>query len=236
MLVRCLLTTQDLNIQQLNARPLKSCVLFKRVNDDYYLCVKNSKYPNIAFFDLTMVKKFYHQFVADGKLGLELIKPKIILLIDSEDKSDVYTLYTLIKDIVDGKKVNIATCQMPKTVSDKKVVVNRFDPTALEFVAVDRFDNRVLNMRHLTTLVLENCELPTIPVEVGSLPITYLSISGSKLPTDQDTFWNWTSITVICDTLTTLKMDSIGITRLQFEILFLKNLQTLSATKNELVI
>ncbi|XP_026819895.1 uncharacterized protein LOC113558598 [Rhopalosiphum maidis] len=234
MLVRCTLATQDLNIPQLNARPLKSCVLTKKINDRYYLCVKNSMYPNNEYFNLAMVKKIYHQFVADGKMGLEFIEPKKILMIDSQDKSDVYTLYTQIKDIVDGKKVNIATCQMPKTVSNKKAVVNRFDPTALKFVAVDRFDNRVLNMRHLTTLVLENCELPTIPVEVGSLPITYLSISDSKLPTNQDTFWNWTSITTICDTLTTLKMDSIGITRLPFEITFLKNLQTLSTTKNEL--
>uniref|UniRef100_A0A2S2PAV2 Leucine-rich repeat protein 1 n=1 Tax=Schizaphis graminum TaxID=13262 RepID=A0A2S2PAV2_SCHGA len=234
MLVQCLLAMQDLNIPRSNARALKSCVMTKKINDNYYLGVKNSMYPNIEYFNLAMLKKVYHEFVAEGKMGLEFMEPKKLLTIDSKDKSDVYMLYNQIKDIIDGKKVNIATCQITKTVSDKKAVVNPFDPTALKFVAVDRFDNCVLNMRHLTTLVLEKCTLPTIPVEVGNLPITYLSISDSKLPTNQDTFWNWTSITTICDTLTTLKMDSIDMKRLPFEIMFLKNLQTLSAAKNEL--
>jgi Leucine-rich repeat (LRR) protein len=92
-----------------------------------------------------------------------------------------------------------------------------------------------LNMRNLTTLTMENCDLPSIPVEIGRLSIKYLDISGSKLPINQDTFWNWTSVTVICGTLTTLKINSIGITRLPFEIMFLKNLQILSANKNKLV-
>uniref|UniRef100_A0A2S2NTU5 Protein lap1 n=1 Tax=Schizaphis graminum TaxID=13262 RepID=A0A2S2NTU5_SCHGA len=234
MLIRCSLAMQDLNIPHSNARPLKSCVMTKKVNDNYYLCVKNSMYPNLKCFNLAMLNKVYHKFVAEGKMGLEFKEPKQLLSIDSKDKTEVNMLYAQIKAIVDGKKVIIATRQMPKTVSVKKAVMNRFDPMALEFVAIDHFDNRVLNMRHLTTLVLEKCDLPTIPIEIGRLPIKYLNISGSKLPINQDTLWNWTSITVICDTLISLKMDSIGIKRLPFEIMFLKNLQTLSATKNKL--
>lgn len=234
MLVRCSLAIQDLNTPQSKGRPLKSCVMTKKVNDKYYVCVKNSMYPNIKFFNLAMLKNLYNKFITEGKMGLEFRDPKQVLLIDSKHKSEVLMFYTHIKAIVDGKNVKISTHQMPKTVSIKKAVINRFDPTAIEFIAVDRFDNRILNMRLLSTLVLEKCDLPTIPVEIGHLPIKYLSISGSKLPTNQDTFWNWTSITKICDTLTILKMDSIGMKKLPFEIMFLKNLQTLSATNNSL--
>lgn len=236
MLVRCSLTIQDLNSPQSKGRSLKSCVMTKKVNDKYYVCVKNSMYPNIKFFNLAMLKNLYNKFITEGKMGLEFRDPKQVLLIDSKHKSEVLMFYTHIKAIVDGKNVKISTHKMPKTVSIKKAVINRFDPTAIEFIAVDRFDNRVLNMRHLSTLVLEKCDLPTIPVEIGRLPIKYLSISGSKLPTNQDTFWNWMSITKICNTLTVLKMDSIGMKKLPFEIMFLKNLQTLSATNNSLVI
>jgi len=144
-----------------------------------------------------------------------------------------------IKNIIAGKNVLIGTRQMPKTIPAKKDLINRFDPMSLNFVAVNRFDNRVLNMRHLCRLVLENCDLQTLPIQIGHLPIKYLSISGSKLPTSRhelDIFWNWTSIMTICQSLTVLKMDSIGLKKLPFEIFFLKNLQTLSVSNNNLVI
>ncbi|XP_026818413.1 leucine-rich repeat-containing protein 69-like [Rhopalosiphum maidis] len=234
MLIRCSITMQDLNVPQWNVRPLISYVMTKKINNNYYLCVKNIMFPHDKCFNLAMLNKIYHKFVAEGKMGLEFKEPKHLLSIDSKNKTEVNMLYTHIKAIVEGKKVNIATRQMPKSMSSTKAVVNHFDLMALEFVAVNRFDNRVLNMRHLTTLTLKKCDLPTIPIEIGRLKLKYLDISGSKLPINQDTFWNWTSMTVICDTLITLKMDSIGIKRLPFEIMFLKNLQTLSATKNKL--
>jgi hypothetical protein len=231
-----MLTMQDLNVPQSNPRRLKSCVMTKKINLTYYLCVKNSSCPQDKYFNLAMLNKIYHKFVAEGKMGLEFKEPKQLLSIDSQNKTEVNMLYSHIKAILEGKKVNIATRPMPKSVSSTKAVINHFDIMAVEFVCVDRFDNRLLNMRHLTTLTLEKCDLPTIPIEIGRLSIKYLDISGSKLPINQDTFWNWTSMTVICGTLITLKINSIGITRLPFEIMFLKNLQTLSATKNKLVI
>ncbi|XP_025198198.1 uncharacterized protein LOC112596654 [Melanaphis sacchari] len=234
MLIKCSLTIQDLNHPHLNSRPLKSCVMTRKSNNNYYVSVKNSMYPNIKNYNLAMVKNIFRRFITEGKLGLEFTEPKHVLLIDSEQKSEVIMFHAQIKAILDGKKVNIGSRLMPKAVSTKKAVINRFDPKALKFVAENRFDNRVLNMRHLTTLVLEKCDLPTIPVEIGHLPITYLSISGSKLATNQDTFWNWTSITTICDTLLVLKMDSLGLKRLPFEIMFLRNLQELSISHNYL--
>lgn len=86
---------------------------------------------------------------------------------------------------------------------------------------------------------MENCVLPNLPVHIGHLPIVYLSLSGSKLGMsqyDRDTLWDWMTVDTIDKTLTTLKMDAIGLQTLPFEIMHLKKLQTLSIAKNKLVI
>ncbi|XP_060844812.1 leucine-rich repeat-containing protein 69-like isoform X2 [Rhopalosiphum padi] len=234
MYVRCMLTMQDLNDPQSNPLPLLSCVRTTCDASDYYLCVWNSLYPHDAYFDLAMLSKINHEFVAEGKLGLEFKEPKQLLSIDTQYMLLLNLLCYQIKEIIKGKKVNVETRRIPKLVFSTKAVMNHFDPLAVEFVSVDRFDNRLLNMRNLTTLTMKNCDLPTIPVEIGHLPIEYLDITGSKLPINQDTFWDWMSMTVICGTLTTLKINSIGLTRLPFEIMYLKSLETLFATNNKL--
>jgi len=211
----------------------------KKENDEYYVCVKNSMYPTIKTYKLTMLQNIYHSFIKEGKIGLEFSEPRQALLIVCEDKRLLYLFYRQLKNIIDGKDVIMSTHQMPKTVPAKHQFINRFHPSTLEFIADGFFDKRILNMRHLSKLVLENCDLPTIPAQIGNCPIKYLSISGSKIPTSQDeldVFWNWTYSTTICNTLKTLKMDSIGLKKLPFEIFFLKNLQTLSASNNSLVI
>ncbi|XP_060847500.1 uncharacterized protein LOC132927069 [Rhopalosiphum padi] len=234
MYFRCMLTMQDLNDPQSNPQTLLSCVRVICDASDYYLCVWNSLYPHDAYFDLAMLSKINHEFVAEGKLGLEFKKPKQLLTINTQYVTLLNMFYLEIKDILEGKKVYVETRRVPKLVFSTKAVMNHFDPLAVEFVSVDRFDNRLLNMRNLTTLTMKNCDLPTIPVEIGHLPIEYLDISGSKLPINQDTFWDWMSMTVICGTLATLRINSIGLTRLPFEIMFLKRLETLFATNNKL--
>lgn len=194
-------------------------------------------FPNIMSYKLTMLQNIYHKFINDGKIGLEFSEPKQALLIVCDDKRLLYLFFRQLKTIIAGKNVNIRTHLMPKTVPTKKVQMNRFDPMALQFSSIQRFDNRILNMRHLKTLLLEDCDLPKIPFQIGQLSLEYFSISGSKLPTsknEQDVLWNWTSITTICNSLRTLKMDSIGLKTLPFEISFLKNLETLSARNNKL--
>lgn len=51
----------------------------------------------------------------------------------------------------------------------------------LEFIAVDNFDNCILNLKHLNIFILENCILPFLPVDVGNLSVTYFSLMLSKL-------------------------------------------------------
>jgi len=186
-----------------------------------------------------MLENIYCKFLEEKKIGLEFREPRQALLIVADDKKMLYMFYRQLKDIIAGKNVIIGTRHMPKTVPAKNDVNIRFNPMCVEFVAVNSFDSRVLNMTLLNKLVLENCDLPTIPEQTGHLPIKYLSISNSKLATtqyDQDIFWNWASKATICNTLTTLKMDSIGLKSLPLEISFLRNLRTLSASNNNLVI
>lgn len=237
MLFQCSLIIQDLTFARPNTRPLRSYLMTKRINDIFYVCVKNSMFPNTRYYNLAMLHTMYFKFIHEGKMGLEFRDPRQALLISCEDKKMINMFFRQVQNIVAGKNVVIGKRQMPKMVPAKKDLTNRFDPMALEFVAVNRFDNRLLNMRNLSKLVLENCDLPTIPIQIGHLPIKYLSISGSKLSTsqyEQDIFWNWTSIPIICDTLTTLKIDSLDLKKLPFEIFFLKNLTTLSACNNRL--
>jgi len=206
--------------------------------DEYYVCVKNSMFPNNKSYKLAMLQTISQKFIKEGKLGLEFSEPRQALLIECDDKKKLYMFFRQLKIIISGKKIKLCENVRPKTLPAEDILGNRFDPMALQFVSIKRFDNRVLNMIHLKKLVLENCDLPVIPFQLGQLCIEYFSISGSKLPTsinEQNVFWNWTSIITICKSLTTLKLDSIGLKKLPFEIFFLKNLNTLSASNNSLV-
>lgn len=241
MLIHGLIDIQDWNLEPGSSkrRPLRSCLLSKKVNGNYYVCVKNSMYPSCINYRMADLDQVHSKFAAEGKLSMRFKLPRHLVLVQADDVNALNMFLRQVRDIVNGKNVVIGTRQMPKTVPAKKDVSNRFDPSSAEFVAVDRFDRRILNMRHLNKLLLENCVLPNLPTQIGHLPIAYLSLSGSKLAAsryDQDTIWDWMSSDTITSTLTTLKMDSVGLLTLPFEISFLRKLQTLSVANNKLVI
>jgi len=181
-----------------------------------------------------------------GRIAFEFKKPKEVLSIESKNKRLIYLFYRTITDIINKKNVIIDTNQNPdafhafhtnNAVND--TAIENFDFNANEFKVVDSFDNRILNMKCLSTLVLEDCNSLVFPEEIGHLPIKNLNISGSEMPISQrgqDIYWNWTSKPTISNTLTILKMDTMNLTTLPFEILYLKNLQTLSVNNNNLVI
>jgi len=195
-------------------------------------------FPNCINYKVANIDKVHSKFVNDGKLGLRFKQPQHLLLIQAEDKKMLKMFLHQIQDILNGKNVIIASRHMPKAVPPKKEVVNPLDPETLEYTAINRFDKRILNMNNLNKLVMENCILPSLPVHIGNLPISYLSLSFSDLNAplqyDRDTYWNWMSMDTISNTLTTLKMDSIGMKIFPFEIFFLRNLETLSVAKNKL--
>jgi len=147
-----------------------------------------------------------------------------------------------INDIRAGKKVVIAKRTMPKAVPAKRNVMNRFDPSAIEFTAIERFDNRILNMNNLKKLVLDNCTVPMLPEQLGNLPIEYLDLSNITMLNTEESrlnrgkLWDWMCMDKIGATLKTLKMNKIGMNFLPFELLYLTELEVLSLANNNLVI
>lgn len=219
-------------------RSLRSYVMSKKVNGDYYLCVKNSKFPNSIQYKLADLKTFHSRFVNEGKLSFEFRHPRHNVLFKGDDVNMVMLFLKQIRKMLKREDVKILGQQMPKAVPSKKKL-SLFDPMSFEHEAIGRFDSRILNMKHLSKLVLENCTLLPLPVELGDLPVTYLSLSRSNISSltrDSIFFWDWMCGDTICNTLVTLKMDSIDLRLLPLEIMYLKNLQTLSVAHNSLVI
>ncbi|KAF0747380.1 leucine-rich repeat and death domain-containing protein 1-like [Aphis craccivora] len=217
---------------------ITSTVWIKKENS-YYLCLKNSIYPNGKAYRITYVTMdpLFFSLCKWSKIVFEFKKPREILYFEIESKRLAYVFCRTMRDIMIGKNVIIDTNQNPDALHANNAAIDNFDLNATELKVVDNFDNRILNMKCLSTLVLEDCKSLVLPEEIGHLPIKSLNISGSEMPTSQhakDIYWNWTSKPTISGTLTTLKMDSIGLTRLPFEILYMKNLQTLSINNNQL--
>jgi len=180
----------------------------------------------------------FFSLLKEGRIAFEFKKPRDFLSLEFKSKRMAYVLYRTMEDIFYGKNVIIDNNQNPDALHANNAVIDNFDLNASEIKVVDSFDNRILNMKCLSTLVLEDCNSLVLPEEIGHLPIKNLNISGSEMPTSQhaqDIYWNWTSKPTISGTLRTLKMDSINLTKLPFEILYLKNLQTLSINNNLLV-
>jgi hypothetical protein len=94
------------------------------------------------------------------------------------------------------------------------------------------------NVEHLRTVALENCDLSYLPAAIGNLPILSFSLNGSKLnmPNRGPNYvWDWMTKDNICRTLKEFKMNSIGLEKLPYEIIYLKNLHSLSVSNNALV-
>lgn len=239
MLLEGLVEIQDLSGLVKKGRPLRSYVTSEMVNDSYYLCVKNSMYPKNIRYKMDDLDEIHSRFVSEGKLSLSFKQPKHLVLLQGDDKKAVLELMTEIRKIMKGEKANVTKQEMPKGVVCKKKVIDMFSPESLEFIAIERFDSRILNMRNLRKLVMEKCSLPFFPEQIGDLPLEYLSLNGSDITASQlntDTYWNWMAADKISDTLTTLKLDHLGLSLLPFELMYLKNLQILSLGNNNLVI
>lgn len=233
----------EVRVQKIRREPFEtftpSVLWIKKEKKYYIMCLKNSYYPDGKTYKVLNLHSIFFVFLKEGRLGLQFKKPEEILYIECQNKRLLFMFYCALMHIVNGKDVFIDENQTPDTVHLNNAVIDHFDPYANEFIAVDGFDNRILNMRCLSTLVLQDCKSLVLPEEIGHLPIKNLNISGSQMPTSQyvqDIYWNWTSKPTIGGTLTTLMMDTVSLKRLPFEILHLKRLQTLSVNNNKLVI
>lgn len=241
MLISGLVTVQDYGLPTAaQKRPLKSWLMTKKVGDAYVMSLKNTMYPAGIDYQIANLERVHNKFVSEGKLSLLFKQPKHMVAVKGDDVKMLKLFMNQLQSIVSGKDVKLVPVPMPKVMPPvRRSHGNYLDPMTTEFVASNLFDQRILNMRHLNKLVLEECCLPRLPEQIGYLPIVYLSMSGSRLRStqyDRDTFWDWMAVDKISRTMITLKMDSVGLQILPFEIMFLQNLQTLSVNKNRLVI
>lgn len=103
-------------------------------------------------------------------------------------------------------------------------------------MGIPNFDSQHLDIANLNKLMLENIILPSGPFKMDPTSIVYLSLSGSsfKSMTQQNSFWDWI-VTSIGEKVTCLVLNNMKLKILPFDIMFMKNLQILSATNNNLV-
>lgn len=247
MLITGRVKIQDLNFERSGRnteRWLKSFILTKKVNNVYFVSVKNSMFPNCIDYKCSNIEKMYFKFVVEGKMGFLFKEPKCQLLLESDDKNLLMSFARQIRCILDGDNVVVSNRErMPKSLAALRTsVTNIFDPSSKYFEATTNFiDTRILNMNNLQKLLLENVTVNTLPERIGDLPIVYLSLNNLKVSEtattyDRDSLWDWMSKDKIIHTLRVLKMDNIGLNKLPFELSFLKGVQILSVARNNLVI
>ncbi|XP_025203250.1 uncharacterized protein LOC112600278 [Melanaphis sacchari] len=234
MLIECSLIIYDLVSPVRKELVSHRSYLFTQiVTGKYYLCVSNSTYANRIHYDIAMLEKILYKNIKERKMGLLFKDPKQVLMATADSSEMLYLFYRQLNDIIDGKNIIIGKRHnLPKIEHNENCynLVRYSNP-----LDSNVFDNILLKINHLSKIVMENCDLPKIPINIGNLPIRYLSISGSNIPTsqfDQNIYWNWMSMKTISCTLVVLKINAIGLKLLPFELLFLKNLQSLSASKN----
>ncbi|XP_026809001.1 uncharacterized protein LOC113551148 [Rhopalosiphum maidis] len=93
------------------------------------------------------------------------------------------------------------------------------------------------DVEYLRTVALENCDLSYLPAGIGNLPIVSLSLNGSKLnmpDSGRNYVWDWMTKDIISRTLNEFEMNSIGLKKLPYEIIYLKKLHSLSVSNNAL--
>lgn len=180
---------------------------------------------NISFeYKLSDLVGLCTDFMSDGKVTLCFQNPRQELLVNA-DRLDLSMFLAQLNDLINSRHLDIA-------------LDGNINPEFSNIIALEHFYRQNLNAKYLTALVLENCVISYMPVDLGNLPISYLSLTSCTINTSRErhnTFWNWMSEDTIRKTLTTLKMNSVGLKVLPFEMIYLNKLQTLSLAKNNLV-
>ncbi|VVC43936.1 Leucine-rich repeat domain, L domain-like [Cinara cedri] len=164
----------------------------------------------------------FTDLVSDGKVAFCFRNPREELLVNADQPDDLNLFLIDLDVVISSRHLDIS-------------LDRHFNPEFSRFISVEHFDRTNLDAKHLSTVILENCVLSSMPIDIGNLPISYLSLSGCTINTQQREFWDWMSMDTISKTLIIFEMNSIGLNALPFEIFYLSKLQTLSVAKNNLV-
>lgn len=207
--------------------------IFRLSEEEETLSVKNQKFPrNSMTYMIADLEGIDSSPITEGRMAICFKLPKHQFIIDAYDGGvidkpplQLNMFLENLKGIIAKKSINVRLNEL-------------YNPRFSQYITIDHFDRNKLNLNHLSSLILENCVLSSLPTQIGHLPISYLSLTKSTLGTsqfEQDTFWNWMSVDTIGETLNILEMNSVGLETLPYEIIFLRKLETLSIACNKLV-
>lgn len=207
--------------------------IFRLSEEEETISVKNQKFPRTAMsYMIADLEGIDSSQITECRMAICFKQPKHQFIINVYDDGvidkpplQLNMFLENLKGIIAKKSINVRLNEL-------------YNPKFSSFITIDHFDKNNLNLDHLSSLVLENCVLSSISAQIGHLPISYLSLTGSTLGTsqlEQDTFWDWMSVDTIGETLNILEMNSVGLETLPYEIIFLRKLETLSIAYNKLV-
>lgn len=208
-----------------SGKPYRAILKCRReVTGDLFVILSGRSFEN-SMYNIKVLKGVYTERVDEGILVFGFRKPKqdVMLITDvpGQAKSFVKNLFNEI------------------ALANIKVKLDlRYDPDINGYLGLKRFDRNTLDLGNLNVLILENCVLPSLFERIGDLAVSYLSVSGSTLggnERERDVFWDWMCLDTVGETLKILEMNKVGLKSIPFEILYLKNLHTLSVAENQLV-
>ncbi|KAF0767941.1 leucine-rich repeat and death domain-containing protein 1-like [Aphis craccivora] len=208
--------------RKFGSRKYRTVVLIEKQNGLYVVFVNMSTYEVQISYLLTDLKGVVSY---DKKVVLKFQHPEHEMLVMT---GDIDTAKKFKEDLISlAKSLNLHIEELfPHS------ILSHFG----SIVGCHTLQN--MDVSTLRIIALENCYLPNLPEGLGNLTISSLSLNGSKLniPTcGINTVWNWMTKRKISTSLNVLEMNSMGLERLPFEIIYLKRIQALSVSNNKLV-
>lgn len=162
----------------------------------------------------------------EEKFVMKFSKPDHELLIMSDDVDNVMSFLKNLTSFTKNLNLNIGESFLADAL--KRFGNINKNPTKMQN----------FNAANLRMIALENCYLPHLPEGIGHLALSSLSLNNSRLNMSkygQDLFWDWMTKDNISTSLNVLEMNSIGLNKLPFEMIYLKKLKRLSVSNNKLV-
>lgn len=222
--------TKDLVTGNLIHYPMNTIAVMHKLgqHDVVFLINNKLRLSNRIMYKVKDIDGFYDSELNNGWLAIRFLEPKHMIILYTQCLRERGRFWEWFVN-----PLLISMRHIGGIVLDKA-----FNPKLSKFMGCEYFNRKTMDIGCLSTIILEDVNLPSLPESLGHTPISYISLSRSTLGLsngEPETFWNWMLKSTICDTLKVLELNSNNLEGLPFEIIFLKELTTLSVSKNKLV-